>query len=379
MKLILKDPFRVFFPIGILLTFVGAFFWPLKIYGWGFAEHSSQTHIYLHIYGFLLAFVIGFLTTALPRLSETSFLRLHEFLVLFIAFCFLISSIFLQYHAVALIDFAVIVLFLAWFCWNRFANRKRDLPPTFVFLAFALVSALCGVFIQISILLDWGIFSPGSFLLGKNLIYQGFLLFLFLGVGGFLIRSILGMNPRQSAYNKNFRRVLAVGILVSFFIESEWSSQLGLGLRALLISFEVLTQIQFLKKTSTGKLGFRSLQTALLMLLIGSWSEVFAPESYGIDLRHMTYAGGFSLGLFAISTRVIFSHCGFSEKLQGSYRPYSVAFSLFFLAVATRVVVIFLPNSYENHLAYASFAWCLGLVIWFLYVLAKVFRKPSTL
>jgi uncharacterized protein involved in response to NO len=63
------EPFRIFFPLGLLLGAVGVMLWPL--YVWhviGF--YPANTHVRLMIEGMMGSFIIGFLGTAGPRLLD---------------------------------------------------------------------------------------------------------------------------------------------------------------------------------------------------------------------------------------------------------------------------------------------------------------------
>src|ERR1043165_8519631 len=64
------DPYRLFFPLGILVGLAGVAIWPLNYFGiltgyWG------MSHAYVQADGFLFCFIAGFLLTALPRFTNT--------------------------------------------------------------------------------------------------------------------------------------------------------------------------------------------------------------------------------------------------------------------------------------------------------------------
>src|SRR5215475_9544937 len=65
-----NDPYRIFFPLGILLGVMGVSIWPL--YYFGITEgYSGRSHAFVQTDGFLYAFIAGFLLTALPRFTGT--------------------------------------------------------------------------------------------------------------------------------------------------------------------------------------------------------------------------------------------------------------------------------------------------------------------
>src|SRR6185436_4722415 len=64
------DPYRIFFPLGIILGALGVSIWPLYYYGVT-EGYSGRAHAFVQTDGFLYAFVVGFLLTAIPRFTGT--------------------------------------------------------------------------------------------------------------------------------------------------------------------------------------------------------------------------------------------------------------------------------------------------------------------
>src|SRR4051812_38435254 len=65
-----SNPFRLFFPLGILFGIIGVGHWVLWSVGWKIPE-IALAHAALQTQGFLASFVIGFLMTAFPRFTGT--------------------------------------------------------------------------------------------------------------------------------------------------------------------------------------------------------------------------------------------------------------------------------------------------------------------
>jgi uncharacterized protein involved in response to NO len=61
------EPFRLFFPAGVLAGLLGVALWPLHFGGY-VAFYPGQVHARLMAFGFFGAFILGFLGTALPRM-----------------------------------------------------------------------------------------------------------------------------------------------------------------------------------------------------------------------------------------------------------------------------------------------------------------------
>ena len=65
------DPYRIFFPLGVLLGTAGVSIWLLYWLGLT-AGYSGRAHAFVQIEGFLYAFIAGFLLTAIPRFTGTT-------------------------------------------------------------------------------------------------------------------------------------------------------------------------------------------------------------------------------------------------------------------------------------------------------------------
>src|SRR5215510_7928052 len=66
----LREPYRVFFPLGMLCGLAGVAIWPLYSFGIT-ATYSGRAHALVQIFGFLYCFIAGFLLTAVPRFTGT--------------------------------------------------------------------------------------------------------------------------------------------------------------------------------------------------------------------------------------------------------------------------------------------------------------------
>jgi uncharacterized protein involved in response to NO len=64
-----REPFRLFFPLGVLLGWLGVGHWLLYAVG-ATATYSCLAHGLAQVEGFLPAFALGFLLTALPRRTQ---------------------------------------------------------------------------------------------------------------------------------------------------------------------------------------------------------------------------------------------------------------------------------------------------------------------
>src|SRR5262245_53606399 len=110
------DPYRIFFPLGALLGIAGVSIWPL--YHWGVtAGYSPRSHAFVQTDGFLFAFIVGFLWTAVPRFTETR-----------------TPPVAIQYIVAALLAGDVVAFELQWF-------RAGHLLFFLAYISFVVVTA----------------------------------------------------------------------------------------------------------------------------------------------------------------------------------------------------------------------------------------------
>ena len=380
----IEEPFRIFFPLGAVCSFLGIFFWVLREFDWAFQEVSTKVHVWIQIYGFMMSFITGFLCTAIPRFTRTAHISGHEVLLLFGLISVSVVSVLREAYHVAHGCFLAAIVSLAVILGVRGVRKKRRMPETFIFIPFALLCAVSGS-LAVNLVI-WGSRwkTAELYTLGSNLLFQGFIMFLLLGIGGFLIRSILGWapalpssadeQPKVPARSSRgwFHILCAVGILLSFPLEVFFNNELGLGLRASLVTLEAVVQMKVHRRPVGGKLTAYWLLAAVWLMIIGLWGAALCPIQYRLSFMHLCFGGGFTLSVFSIATRVIFNHGGYGHLLHGNYLPFTITVVLLSVGLGTRVVAPFIPEMYTRHLAYAGLTWCLGLLVWCSTILPKV-------
>src|ERR1041385_5916340 len=152
-----SDPYRLFFPLGIILGLLGVSIWPLYYYG-RTPGYSGRAHAFVQTDGFLYAFIIGFLLTAIPRFTGTE-----------------PQSLPVQYLLAAVVaglawgvEFLVFVLRQTGFLFahamlmalaiRRFLRRRQDPPDTFVLAGLGLLSGAIGGLMNTGI--AWSLVAP---------------------------------------------------------------------------------------------------------------------------------------------------------------------------------------------------------------------------
>src|SRR5436305_5997121 len=77
-----EEPFRIFFPTGLLLGALGVSLWVLYYSGVAI-PYPNVTHARLMIEGFMASFIFGFLGTAGPRLTSAPAFSFAELATIF--------------------------------------------------------------------------------------------------------------------------------------------------------------------------------------------------------------------------------------------------------------------------------------------------------
>ena len=378
------EPFRIFFFLGALCCLIGTAFWPLKSYGIAFAEVSTKFHVWIQIYGFMTCFVVGFLGTAIPHVTQSRPFSWGELLTLLGLQCAIILLLTLGRYFYAHLCHLSMIVVLVGILSLRVARRKRTLPDSFILIPFAFLSLMLGCTLHLLLYLGVRWRSVELTQLSQNLIFQGFLSFLIVGVGGFLFRGTFGWPqfpgqrtslpdaPMPRALPLPLHLVCGVGLLCSFPVESFLHDRLGLFLRAVAVSIEVFGQLRAHRQPTSGRMAAGWIRWGMILLVLGFWGALIAPGEYRLPFLHLCFAGGFGITTFAVATWIIFNHGGYEHLLTRRHRPLTTALVFFMIALACRLPAEFLPNGYESHLAYAGLFWAGGVMIWASSVLIKV-------
>jgi len=184
-----SDPYRIFFPLGIVLGAFGVAVWPLYYYG--ITEgYSGRSHAFVQTDGFLYAFIAGFLLTAIPRFTGTEPpSRMSQYALASIIAVSAAAFEFQLFRA-GQTGFVIAHSTLIAMAARRFTHRNQEPPETFSLVGLGLMSGALGALINAG--MAWNLVPPGWDLLGKRLLTEGMVLLLVLGIGGFLGPRLLG-------------------------------------------------------------------------------------------------------------------------------------------------------------------------------------------
>jgi len=388
-NLFCNEPYRIFFPLGVMAGVIGASHWLFYALGWA-ERYSGFFHSSIQMKCYMMCFVVGFLMTAIPRFASAPTATGKEVSIFILLIFINISFLFRENWIGSETVFIFYLLFLARFIVVRFINKKGNAsPPTeFVWIGIGILHGLIG-----SSLVLLGQFSIGPVWLakaGKAMGEQGFLLSVVVGVGGFLAPRLMGnfslIKPeeiRRMASDKIARRNrilihVAAGLIlfVSFWLEGINWMRTAYFIRALVVTAELMLTRVLPRPPVVKTLFSWLLWSSMLLVLIGSWAAgLFIP--YRIGMLHIVFIGGYALMTFTVGTMVILSHGGEAPKLQ---RPLFIlrfiGFGVLF-ALLLRILSNFLTSDYFTWLGAAASVWLVVGVSWLCYAAPKIVKIPK--
>jgi uncharacterized protein involved in response to NO len=380
-----QDPYRIFFPLGILLGIAGVSIWPL--YYWGVSpSYSGRSHAFVQTDCFLYAFIAGFLWTAIPKFTGTTApsRAIQYFLALLLVAQLVAFE--LQYFAAGHLMFIIAHSTFIAVVVRCFIKRRHPPPETFVFVGLGLFAGMIGAIINAGIAMQ--VVAPALDLLGKRLLTEGMVLLLVLGVGGFLGPRLLGFAQIPNFQNLEklsgqvkpprtvvLRREIyaTAGFLLLISVIAEYGLKLPnlAWLRASVATLVILMNIRPWRTPVTRTTLAWCVWTAHWLLIAALWLVVVAPR-YRIDFLHVMFIGGFTLLILAVGTRVVLSHGGHALTEEKRSWPLRIGLVTGIIAMLARIGAPFSPESYFGHLAWAAELWIVGMGIWGFYLLRRI-------
>jgi uncharacterized protein involved in response to NO len=367
------DPYRIFFPLGVLLGVVGVSIWPL--YGFGLtAGYSGRAHALVQTNGFLFAFLAGFLLTAVPRLTGTEPPKRPTQICLAAILIVAAAAAELQAFgistAASLAGYALMLALVA----RRFVQRRQPPPPMFVLIGLGLASGALGAVLNCGV--AWEILPAFWDLLGKRLLTEGMMLLLVLGVGGLLGQRLLGVSPIALPPGRQEHLWAAAGSVILMSLVAEY----GFGLvwmafvRAAVVTAVVFSTLRIWRRPAIRSTLSWCVWTAEWLTVAAVWLVAAAPK-YRVDFLHILFIGGFSLLIFAVGTRVTLSHGHHDLEAEHRSWPLRLGLAMGLTALLARVGAPFAPATYFEHLAFAALFWMGGAICWGAYIATMIRRS----
>lgn len=381
-KAVLEEPYRLLFPVGILMGMIGVGHWLAYAAGWT-PSCSAFYHSSVQMQAYMSCFVFGFLLTAMPRFASVPHATLPELSV----FTGLILAIpaFLGWGIwqVSEVCFIALLLFFARFAVKRIISRKGSnggRPPLeFIWIPIAVTHGVTGMGLLIAgqskALPIW------AYSVGKPMEEQGFLLAIVLGIGGFLAPRLMGRYEAAKSAGSEAGKIVfhvAAGLILfaSFWLEGLGLKPAAYWLRALLVTTVLVWNRTLPFPPRVPDLFVKLVWVSFWMVAIGHWGIAVFPQ-FRTALLHLVLISGFSLMTFAVGTMVTLSHAGEAEKLRQPLLIFKIIGLGMAVTALARVSAVFFPGNYFPILGFAAAVWLSAGIAWLCFVTPKIVKIPA--
>ncbi|MEP4076687.1 NnrS family protein [Haloferula sp.] len=380
---IAAEPYRLFFPLGILASIIGVLLWPAYFAGW-ITPYPLEAHARWMVIGFGGCFITGFLGTAGPRLlGSDPWCRFEIILHALVALIVMISLAFNKIASADLFTGFWLLGVLKSLLFRVFVGRK-DVPPPGLPLAMLGITGafLAGFALSMESFLSYSM-PVRSF--WRLLYFQGFLWLPILGVAPYLLPRFFGHRsphafPDSSSIPKGWVRPfiesLVAGLLLiaSFVLEAWRPGPSGMILRCLVVTVHLTRSVPGLVSWSK----VNGLGLALRWILpsaIGGWLLAIWFPPLRIGMLHLMFIGSTGLLMLAVATRVILGHNNRHDRLATPMKWFHWVSGMIILTAATRLTSDFVMNVRVTHFIYAAILWVIVLAFWS-WKLRRELRQP---
>jgi len=376
-----REPFRLLFPLGVLLAWLAIIPWVLfgtgVIRGW-----LGSYHALTMTQGFLVAISVGFLGTLIPRRTGASPMSSFELLLCVAALASVPLWLLGDQLLGAQVAYLMVLATLAQFAIRRMRVAKRPAPPSFVFLPIGMVAGGAGAaLIGVSTLGGPG-WTLGT---GRSLVEEGLLLCLVMALAPMLTPLIChgaappDPEPAAARRARAWHLLAAALLLLSFALQSALpgmtGDRVGLLVRGAVVAAHLLIWAHLLRPPTVPGLHRRLFRVALACVPLGLLAAGARP-AYRIPLMHVTFIGGFSLLVFAVSLHVVFLHTGREALAARVSLPVWLVGGLTVAAALARATAEQFASHYVEALAVASSLWLLAALVWGVLLVSMVVRRP---
>ena len=365
-----REPYRVLFPLGLLMAWAGVLHWFL--YGLGLLpDYRPVFHSIVQIQGFMICFAGGFLLTAIPRRTGTAPPAAWQMLAVAGAPVGSTLAAWFQSWALSQVFWMLLMIVLLGFAVPRFlsAGATRRPPNSFLWVPFSLAMGIGG-----SCLIGvYGVLGDEYYLLhelGRSLLLEGMFLGLVLGIGGMALPLITrGDAPPDAGGSAGDRlsRVthLAAAVLLagSFYVEVYLSLRGGLALRAAVVLVTLLVSSRIHRPPAVPG-SHRWLVWLAAWMIPAGYLTAFLFAAQKKAGLHAVFIGGFALMALSVGLHVILAHGGHERLVRG--RPWQVPVygGLIVASVVLRALVDFDPQRFFVWITAASGLFLASTLIW---------------
>jgi uncharacterized protein involved in response to NO len=374
-----SEPFRLFFPLGVILAWIGVGHWLLYATGVT-ATYSCRFHGLVQMQAFMMAFAIGFLLTALPRRTQSPIVGRMEMAAFAAALIVTTGAAIADSWISAEGAYAALFVLLIQFGLRRFLSGEagRRPPAAFVLLPIAALQGLAGAALIAAA--DANAVLPASGHLGALLVEQGVFLCLAIGIGSLVLPLIGGQSPPPdlgSAPRETWKALAyaaaGIAIFISLLLEQLGFERSGPMARAIVVAIGLGLGRGALRLPRKPGAHRKLVWLAVWLMPVGLIASAIWPD-YRVPAMHILYIGGFSLLVFGVASHVAMSHLDMEQLALGRPAAVVVLGTAFLIALAARLAAD-MSNTYFIHLGWAAAVWILGSGIWLAFFGPKMLRS----
>ncbi|MBC8292450.1 MAG: NnrS family protein [Proteobacteria bacterium] len=382
-----EQPFRIFFPLGLLLAWAGVGHWLLHAVtlaveslpadqaqrlSWLalLPDYRPVFHAIAQVEGFMTCFAAGFLFTMLPR--RTAAPPAEAWQIAVVAAC-LPAAVALAWAGRLSLSqgaWTVGLLVMAGFVLPRLSGRlgQRRPPNAFVWLPVALFAGVAGALL----IGAYGILGDSALWLhdlGRALVLQGMFIALVCGVGSLVLPMFLyGQPPPDAGDTPGDRReraghLLAALLLLAAFVGGLWYPRAG-AVALSLVTAVVLLRVGRIAALPRAPGLHRRLLWLAAWAIPAGYAALAVFPAHRAAMLHVVFLAGFAMLALAVASQVVFGHGGRPGELAGNPPMLVVTACGLALALAGRVMVSVDPAHFVAWLGLAAGAFLVGSLAW---------------
>ena len=378
------DPYRVLFPVGVAAALAGLVPWILVAVRVPL-PYPGPGHAALMVQGFELAFVCGFLLTAMPAFTHgprCSPVELGTVTTLVGAHVVLAA---LGVPAAAWAFLAALAA-LGFVVARRVRPGEAAPPEEFLLVGTGMALGLAGAVVQV--LASLGRLPEAAVRAGVRCVSLGMLPALVLGLGGLLVPTFARMSdpltiagiakagerPRRRAF------VLAVAALLVLAVNLDFAGQVVAAAWCRALAALASTQLAWKLWRLPGRRDRLSwaIWSAGWCLALGFTAAAVWPL-HRVEAWHVAFAGGYALLTLGIGTRVVVSHGGHAMTEERVVLSWWAVAALAVATLLRALGPVFDPERTVLHQAVAAALAALALTGWFVAAWPRIRRARPRL
>jgi len=373
-QLFCQEPFRIFFPVGLMLGIAGVALWPLYYAGLVTA-YPATAHARLMIEGLMASFIIGFLGTAEPRITSTRHFSRTELLALLTLDLLSAGLHFGGSNRAGDVLFVFCLGVFLFVIGKRFVRREDSPPPNFALVALGLLNGLAGALLLA--LFEYKLYAA-PYRIGTSLLEQGFVLLPILGVAPFLLPRLLDVPrlddlPESRTLPPGWITRAAFAATIGLIVDGTFTAEaFGLAAIARWLRFGAVLVYLVARMPRRGRSFLGDyLRAGIVAVVAGIGVDALWPL-YRIGALHIVFISGFSFIVLTVAIRVIYGHSGNAHLLRKRLPFFIIVAVLIFSAMLSRYVADLAPKVRTVHLIAAAIFWLVAAILWIVKVIPKV-------